>query len=487
MVPIAPPVEGRRWLAPHPLSAADVEGRVVVIAFWSFGCEASIRAVENLDEIATSWPDQVVALAVHTPRFPYEDDERRLAQAIVRHRLEVPVVHDPDYLTWNRYDPPGWPATAVIDRNGRVIGMAPGIEEFDTIVDAVATELSRPTGRRDRDRPERASAQRRRPPIVEALPERVDRTHLDRLARASEQHSLWFPGAVATTPTGLLAVADTGNDRLLVGTVDDDQRTFRPEVEITDVAQPTAVAIAGDDLVYAIERASGAILQVDLAAGTVDVVADDELEVPTALLVDTDGSLVVADAGLDQLIRIVGTGGNDVILGPIAGRGHTGCRDGSADRAELAQPVALARTDAGIAFCDAASSNVRILTDDGTVRTATGNEFFDWGLVDGPAHRARLQRPSGLAVAPDGSILIADTGNDRIRSLTDRRVATLGLAGLDQPTGLAVLPSGHVVIADTGNHRLVVADPDGRRAWPLAVYPPMMTSVWEDEPTDTGA
>jgi DNA-binding beta-propeller fold protein YncE len=489
MAPVAPPVEGRRWLAPDPLSPTVVDGRVVVITFWSFGCEASIRAVERLGELAARWPRQVAVLAVHTPRFPYEDDEERLRRAIARHRIGVPVVHDPDYLTWNRYNPTGWPATAVIDRAGRVVGMVGGLDGFDTVAEAVATELSRPTGRRDRDRADAPPRRRRRPPLVASIPEEPTRLRpswIDDIERRRTDTTLWFPSAVALSPSGRLAVADSGNDRLLIGVLDDDHRTFRPEVELTDVDDPTAVTFAGDSLLYVIERGTNGVLQIDLAAGTVDVVADEELEIPTDLIVDLDGSLVVSDAGLDQLIRIVGGSNDEVVIGPIAGRGTTGCRDGAAERAELAQPVALARTARGIAFCDAASSNVRLLTDDGTVLTVTGNEFFDWGLVDGPAHRARLQRPGGLAVAADGSLVVADTGNGRIRVVADRSIRTLGLAGLDQPTGVAVLGSGHLLVADTGNHRLVVADPDGRSAWPLSVYPPTMTSVWEDQPAGAG-
>ena len=132
MAPVAPPVEGRRWLAPTPLTPADVDGRVVVITFWSFGCEASLRAVEELEALVDGTNGRVVGLAVHTPRFPYEDDERRLVQAVARHRIEVPVVHDPDYLTWNRYDPAGWPATVVVDRRGRVVGSAGGLDGTET-------------------------------------------------------------------------------------------------------------------------------------------------------------------------------------------------------------------------------------------------------------------------------------------------------------------------------------------------------------------
>ncbi len=476
-------------MASTPIAATDLARRPLVIAFWSFGCEASIAALERVDALVAAWPEQVAAVAVHTPRFPYEDDERRLTQAVVRHRIDLPVVHDPDYLTWNRYNPGGWPATAVVDRNGRVVGMADGIEGLDTVVEAVAAEIARPTGRRDRDRAssrtggEAGSAAGKRPSTVLAsVPDRITSAAIDRLDRNRHHTSLWFPSAVAVTPSGVVAVADTGNDRLLVGRIDDDRRTLRPGVEITDVDRPTAVAFGGDELLYAIERGTGSVIQIDLVAGTVDIVADGELEAPTDLLVDTDGSLVVADAGLDQLIRIVGTGGSDVLIGPIAGRGGTGCDDGPADRAGLAQPVAMVRTANGIAFCDAASSNVRILTDGGKVLTATGNEFFDWGLVDGPAAAARFQRPGGLAATADDELVVADTGNDRLRVLSRRRVRTLGLAGLDQPTGLAAVDGGLLLVADTGNHRLVLVDPADSRAWTVDVYPAAMTSVWEDEP-----
>jgi len=486
MLPVAPPVEGREWLVPGPLSPAALDGRVVVVAFWSFGCEASLRAVERLQLLAEAWGDQVAVLAVHSPRFPYEDDPGRLRAAIARNRIELPVVHDPDYLTWNRYNPEGWPALAVVDRTGRVVGMVSGLDGFAVVAEVVAAELARPRRRAGSPPSEDGGSGRARPrPVASAIPPSLRARpvghNLEELRRES---TLWFPSALAVSPSGILAVADSGNDRLLVGGLDPDLRTLRPDVEITDIDNPTALAFGSDTVIYVVERGTGSVLQIDLERGTVDVVADEEFEAPTALLVDRDGSLVVADAGHDQLIRIIGCQGADVLMGPVAGSGLTGCRDGSADRAELAQPVALARTAAGIAFSDAASSNVRLLTDDGSVLTVTGNEFYDWGLVDGPAHRARLQRPGGLAAAEDGSLIIADTGNDRIRVLADRKIRTLGLAGLDQPTGLAVLPTGHLLIVDTGNHRLVMADPSGRTAWPLAVYPATMTSVWEDQPAD---
>ena len=107
--------------------------------------------------------------------------------------------------------------------------------------------------------------------------------------------------------------------------------------------------------------------------------------------------------------------------------------------------------------------------------TITGSGLFTWGLTDGPAHKARLQRPSDLAVLADGSIAVADTGNHRIRRLANRRLRTLGPVGFDRPSGICALPTGQLVVADTGNHRLVVVDADFQTSWTLeleGVLPP---------------
>ena len=469
MLPVAPPVEGRDWLSTRPISWPDLRGQVVVVVFWSFGCEASLLAVRRLGELARQWPTGVVVLAVHTPRFPYEDDPQRVRAAIERHRIPLAVVHDPEYITWNRYNPGGWPATAVVDKRGRVVGMKGGTSGAEAITDAVLVELAKPA-------PSKARTADRELDLLAS--KRPRGGHRSSRSTAGEGSTLRFPSAVAATESGLVVVADSGNDRLLIGDLDPDLRTLRPQVEITDVDQPTAVAWASDSVVYVVERGTGSVLQIDLACGTLDVLADEELAAPTALMVDRDGSVVVADAGSDLLLRIAGTDG-EVVIGPIAGSGFSGCRDGDAIRAELAQPTGLARTETGVAFCDAASSNIRMLTDRGKVVTITGNDLFDWGLVDGPAHQARLQRPGAICATANGDLLIADTGNNRIRLLADRGIRTLGLAGLDQPEGLAVLASGHIIVADTGNHRLVVADPAMKTGWPLAVYPATMTSVWD--------
>ena len=193
--------------------------------------------------------------------------------------------------------------------------------------------------------------------------------------------------------TGELVVADYGNDRLIAFQLSND---LRRAIAITE--------LGGFDRPYGgLRRPRGRGLR-DRTGGrrhqppgpSGQDAANPRRRFsspPTELCLDNDDSIVIADSGAEQLYRLIDEGPHAVAMGLIAGCGATGSRDGSAADAELAQPAGVARTEVGLVFCDAASSNIRLLTDSGKVATITGNGFFDWGLVDGPAHKAMLQRP----------------------------------------------------------------------------------------------
>jgi DNA-binding beta-propeller fold protein YncE len=177
---------------------------------------------------------------------------------------------------------------------------------------------------------------------------------------------------------------------------------------------------------------------------------------------DRDGSIVVADAGADQLVRIPANAVRDRMESEssvIAGSGFTGQNDGRASRATLSQPNGVCRTTTGVLFVDAASNNVRLLTDKGHVHSVTQNSPLRCGLADGPAHGALLNRPVDLAGSPDGSIVVVDQQNNRIRRWADQQLTTMGANGLESPESATVLPDGSVLVADTSNHRIVHIDP----------------------------
>ena len=101
---------------------------------------------------------------------------------------------------------------------------------------------------------------------------------------------------------------------------------------------------------------------------------------------------------------------------------------------------------------------------------------------------AEFNTPHGIAIAPDGSIYIADTNNNRIQHFTadgmfinawgtfaDASVGSAPIGTFDQPWALAVSPDGkYVYVADTWNHRIQQFTTDGTpvRMWGQALYDP---------------
>ena len=144
--------------------------------------------------------------------------------------------------------------------------------------------------------------------------------------------------------------------------------------------------------------------------------------------------------------------------------------------APLNQPRALAVNGDGLYIADTYNNVVRrfdLKTGSLTTVAGTGSA----GYTDAaPGTSALLRQPSGLAFDEKANLYIADTGNNAIRELSAtsehalRTVAGTGKAGelgdggpailaqLSAPTGVAVRPNGDVVIADTGNNLVRVLE-----------------------------
>ena len=184
---------------------------------------------------------------------------------------------------------------------------------------------------------------------------------------------------------------------------------------------------------------------------------------PLGLAIAPDGTVFVADSG-NHLIRVIATNGTVSVL---AGNPETfGSADGTGTNAFFNSPVGLALAPDGSLFVsDANNFTLRRVTAAGVVTTISGAAGQD-GSTDGPATAARFGKPAELALAPNGTLYIADAAHHTIRRLTpDGRVSTIaGLVGADgavdganglarffNPYGLAIAARGHLVVADTYN------------------------------------
>lgn len=81
----------------------------------------------------------------------------------------------------------------------------------------------------------------------------------------------------------------------------------------------------------------------------------------------------------------------------------------------------------------------------------------------------RLSSPVGITVDADGTIFVADTGDNTVKAYTEKgkllwKAGSLGDAGgkLNRPGAVSLTPAGELLVLDTGNQRAVVLGKDGR-------------------------
>lgn len=132
-----------------------------------------------------------------------------------------------------------------------------------------------------------------------------------------------------------------------------------------------------------------------------------------------DGSLYIATESNDR-IRKVGTNG---IITTVAGSGlacdpRTACGEGYlATKARLAAPKSIAVGQDGTLYICDNSGKIRFVSPDGIFNTLAGNGIEGFGGDNGIAKNAQIAMPSSIVNAPDGSIYVADTRNNRIRRI----------------------------------------------------------------------
>lgn len=207
---------------------------------------------------------------------------------------------------------------------------------------------------------------------------------------------------------------------------------------------PHGIAVDGQGYVYIADRWNHKIKKYDpytgvvsTLAGTGDIGADNgpgataRFYSPWGLACDSAGNVYVADTK-NQLIRKIDTNG---MVSTIAGTGSFGVADGPAAAARFADPTGIAiAADGTIYVCDHVAHTIRRITTNGNVSTIAGKAFID-GYVDGPGVQARFFRPYGIEMDWDGSILIADEWNHRIRRVQPTgftsTIAGSGLLGSD--------------------------------------------------------
>lgn len=447
--------EALEWLNCEPQTLVSQRGLVQALVIWSAGSVLSQNLLRTLRALHARCPDDLRVIAVHTPKFECEREADYARLSAEQIGLDVPVAHDPGFVTWQHYRIQGWPSVALIDRGGRLSEVIAGDVGLDTLWAGIERLLAE----------EGAPAFRRPPP---------------RLIGQAESSALRFPSGLVATDRHLY-IADSGRHRILEcsheGKVLRQFGTGLPD--LVDGASsecafhsPAGLALAAGDLFVA-DAGNHALRRVRLLAGEVETIAargrtGDAAGVPAGVLSAPRGL-----AGDRDRLFVALAGSNQVWsydfatfrLHHLAGSGALESHDGRAAEAALAQPAGLALVHQTLYICDSASSSLRSLNvRSGEVETLVGGSgLFDYGDRDGERAQARLQYPLAAVQLPGSAILwIADAGNHCLREM---RLGGGPLRRLEFdlplrcPSALAVA-GGVVWLANCHRHEILRIDPD---------------------------
>jgi sugar lactone lactonase YvrE len=497
----APTLDGGiGWInTAEPVDLKDLRGKFVLLDFWTYCCINCIHVLPELKKLEKAYPNELVVIGVHSAKFEGEQDSQNITDAVLRYEIEHPVVNDANHKIWNRYGVNSWPSFRIIDPEGNLIAGDSGEIKFEIFDRFFKSAL--PYYRENK--------------LVDPRPLKFA-LERDKAAKTP----LRFPGKVlADEPGNRLFIADSNHNRIVIASLDGklldtigDGAIGRQDGGYRDAQfdHPQGMALHGQNL-YVADTENHLIRKVDLRAKRVTTIAgvgeqgrnawpglpDDAplgafnvqlperfvgppkktaLNSPWALLVH-GGDLYIAMAGPHQIWKMPL---DESEIGPYAGNGREDIRDGALlPRApyqrgfsSFAQPSGLTADKDWLYVADSEGSAIRAVPFDPTkeVQTIVGTigSLFTFGDVDGSSDEARLQHALGV-VYRDGVLYVADTYNNKIKTIdletrTTRTLAGTGKPGstdapalFDEPAGITYA-GGKLYVADTNNHLIRTVD-----------------------------
>ena len=260
---------------------------------------------------------------------------------------------------------------------------------------------------------------------------------------------LHWPSGLAVDQNGNWYIADTFNNRIrkinsagmittIAGTGVAGATGDNGPATLAELKNPRSVAVDSQNNIYIADSGNNSVRKIG-PNGIVATLGGLQLNDPEYVAVDSNGSLYIADSGNGRVIKVTSLGAVSIVM-------------------LIQRPSSIALDGSGSVYVTGATSVSRIAPD-GSLTTVLGG----------------LTSPRGLAVTPNGDVLVADTSLNAVRKLSSTGVlstiAGTGVAGfsgdgqpavaaqLNSPADLVVGSAGTIWIADSGNNRIRTLSP----------------------------
>lgn len=459
--------KGMQWMnTQRPLSLKELRGKIVLLDFWTYGCINCYHVFPTLKKLENEFPNTLVVIGVHSAKFKSSGETKNIRQAILRFKLDHPVVNDRNFKIWKSYHIRAWPSFVLIDPTGKIVGEASG-ENIYHMMHTYISHMVKIFGK--------AGKLNKKP--LNLVPE----------SQRSAQSVLYFPGKVLADGKGKrLFIADTDHNRIIItslsGRVEEvigNGKSGLKNGSYHDAMfnQPQGMTLMGDTL-YVADTGNHAVREINLKTHMVKTLAGNgkearqfnkpgygtkvSLNSPWALT-HVHHMLYVAMAGPHQIWKI---NPKTAYAQPFAGSGAEGLAQGSRRNVPMAQPSGITTNGKYLYVAEPEASAVQKvgLGSDDKVTTIVGRGLFVYGDKDGVGNQVRLQHDLGIAMW-DGKLIVADTYNNKIKLINPKTRRTTTLFGgkegyrdgtgthalFNEPGGVSVL-GNTLYIADTNNH-----------------------------------
>src|SRR5665213_1578760 len=496
---------GAQWLnVDQAISMKDLRGKIVLLDFWTFCCINCMHVIPDLKKLEEKYPTQLVVIGVHSAKFDSEKDSDNIRNAILRYEIHHPVINDKDFKVWGSYGVRAWPSFALINPDGKVVGITSGEGVYETLepyIDEMAKHYQ-VEGKLN----------------LKLIP-------LDLEKDKKPAMSLSFPGKIAADEkSDTLVISDSDHNRIVVTSLNGQvkegigaktagfkdgsfhtARFFRPQGVYFDSEK---------NIIYVADTENHAIRKIDLIQKKVETLAGtghqalqykvEGIGKQVALnspwdLIKIGNLLYIAMAGFHQIwtlnlqtleAKVYAGSGNENIADEI-----------NPKEASLAQTSGITTDGQKLYFVDSETSSLRSagLPPTGGVTTFIGSGLFDFGDKDGAASQAMLQHPIGITYH-EGLLYLADTYNNKIKVFNPQTRVITTLLGeskagytdgpaaqslFNEPCGLAFARE-KIYIADTNNNLIRVYDTQTKQVSTLEItglekLNPMKTEAFNGE------
>jgi thiol-disulfide isomerase/thioredoxin len=491
------PKDSKQWLnLSRPLEISDLKDRVILLDFWNYACVGCVQSLPEIKKLEKQFGSKLLIIGVHSAKFNNEKDLAAVRKAVLKYDVSYPVINDSNLEIWNNFKINALPTFVLINPRGNIFKTYIGENELVKIkgdikklIDKFKFEINR-----------------------NPLPVRPEKF-------ISVKNILDFPTKLEYAADFFdnshhlpaILIANTGNNKIIASSLsgniiakigsgiagfedgDFDQASFKsPQGLIYQAGK-----------IYLADTANNALREIDLKLGKVKtlvgsgnvgekIITDNkpleakniDLASPTDIEFFPDkNNIAIANSGTNQILSY---NIKNQTISVLAGDGSEGILDGKYPKNSLAQTSDMSFFGHKLYFVDASSSSLRVLEEDGNVKTLIGNGLNFFGHQNGNKSVAKMQHPLGLIVDDTGAY-ISDSFNHTIRkydfasnqihdlSGMQKKGEGIGAASLtqfDEPDGI-ISVLGSFYVADSNNNRIVILNRGTFASEILNVMPPL--------------